>query len=49
MDQRKRRKVGVMKEEMIMEEMVILEVLVEIIDTIDLLTQKGIFMHLNVP
>jgi hypothetical protein len=49
MDQSKRKKEGVMKEEMIMEEWVIPEVLEELIDTTHLLTQQENFMHMNIP
>jgi hypothetical protein len=44
----KGKKVGFVKEEMIVEELVIKEVLVEIIDTTHLLTQQESFMHQNI-
>jgi hypothetical protein len=49
MAQRKRKTTCVMKEEMIMEEQFIPEVLVDLIDTIQLLNQQESFMHLNIP
>jgi hypothetical protein len=49
MDQIKRKKEGFMKEEMIVEELVIPEVLAELIDTTHLLTQQESFMHMNIP
>ena len=49
MAQSKRNKVGVTKEDIVVEEQVILEVLVELIDTTHLLTQQESFMHLNIP
>ena len=47
MTQCKRKKVGIMKEKMIVEELVIKEVLEEPIDIIHLLTHPGILMHIK--
>jgi hypothetical protein len=41
--------VSVIKEEMLLEELVIPEVLVELMDTTHLLTQKEILMHHMIP
>ena len=49
MAQSERKEAGIMKEEMIVEELVIPEVLVELIDTIHLLTRQESFMHLKIP
>jgi hypothetical protein len=49
MAQSKRKKEGIMKEEMIVEDMVIPGVLVELIDTTHLLTKKEGLMHLKMP
>jgi hypothetical protein len=46
---RKGKKVGFVKGEMIVEELVIQEVLIELIDTTHLLTQQEIFMHWKIP
>jgi hypothetical protein len=45
----KGKKAGFVKEEMIMEELVIQEVLAELIDTTHLPTQQESFMHLKIP
>jgi hypothetical protein len=47
--QDKRKEADIMKEEMIVEEQVIPEVVEELIDTTHLLTQQEMFMHPNIP
>jgi hypothetical protein len=47
--QYKRKKVGAMKEGMIVGELVIPEVLAELMETTHLLTQKESFMHRMIP
>jgi hypothetical protein len=49
MAQDKRKEVDIMKEEMIMEEMVIPEVISNLIGTTHIFTQQEICMHLNIP
>ena len=45
----KGKKEGSMKEDMIVEELVIQEVLAKLINTTQLLTQQESFMHQNIP